>query len=611
MERNEINEFIENLREEKNLSETEASELKESLEISAKDIEPARLAFFIKAVKDEINAPASTVFSERGVNVENIKGIAKSVAKTVKKQQEIEMLSKNKESERSETEKEFDELLKENLEEAMRNNNEEAILKHTNDIMDKYDDIQIGTAIAKATMRAEIESIVDSYYDIKQPTDGKKIDSPKISGDSEAEKRLKVAESLELFQNRIISSKTPEERGKNIRAASLFFYDYRKSDGNIFLDKDVKSLYDPKTQKYSDAVRKQIDRHSTKYSDIMMGVNYSEEDLAINSVEDVSITPVYMIQRILEGFGNKQIIEIFDSAKAKNYIKAKQSVDYEIAKLDQAIEERRQDKYIDGNDLPELVVKRIEQARLRKKACEDYALLPSNIKSKINDSSMDRENTLLTDQEKRKMISDLYFDKGLSAVEIYEMMKTKKIISGDTYLIPDDVIDVVLEEGKRFGLDIRQLQQLQVDEREIENQWAKGIAYRTIKNNARDNHLQDDSARASNMQAKCNANISVLKVKNKDLREIVRQAKAEMETSDTKLVVENVVTSDSVSKFGGMFGKHNFSNILQDYSDNRITNKDVTEQAKIAKELEIVRKQRDLYNKNPSPNRDDDDEIIE
>ena len=76
MERNEINEFIENLREEKNISESDASDLKESLEISARDIEPARLATFIKAVKDEINAPASTVFSERGVNLENKKVIA-------------------------------------------------------------------------------------------------------------------------------------------------------------------------------------------------------------------------------------------------------------------------------------------------------------------------------------------------------------------------------------------------------------------------------------------------------------------------------------------------------------------------------------------------------
>ena len=95
MERNAIQEFVDNLTIEKDITKDEAIDLKETLELNAKDIEPSRIANFIKSVQERMDATASDIFSGNGINIESVKLIAERAAKEIKiEQREKERLAK-------------------------------------------------------------------------------------------------------------------------------------------------------------------------------------------------------------------------------------------------------------------------------------------------------------------------------------------------------------------------------------------------------------------------------------------------------------------------------------------------------------------------------------
>ena len=515
MERNEINEFIENLREEKNLSETEASELKESLEISAKDIEPARLAVFIKAVKDEINAPASTVFSERGVNVENIKGIASSIAKGVKKQQEIERFSRNRDVKQSETEKEFAEILEQIAKEKKYEINENEVLKNLDKILAENANIPKGEAIDIAVRRTIGKSAREANKENKER-------ASEILGKNKAERCLNFNAMIDDVSNDIITSETPQEREIYLDEISGMFADnfvgnyYAKDEhvGKKFspLATSPKLLCDKETRNIVEHMYEDINRHVMEFKTLKQhytGTVYEETAM----IQEVSVGVSAIIKGALSILSNNKLTKALDVMKADSLIKSKAKIDQELAKLDKAIEECSQS---DESQLPKLVVAQIEQARLRKETCQNFTSLAEKSKAQIktDDQSMYRKNTLLTDAAKKAAISNMYFDKGLSAVEIYEIFKKEGLIRSDSHLIPDDVIDVVLEEAKKHGVKDRELIQLQKDEREIEKNWALSKAYRTIANSVRDekdNRFEAEVEKASSLKSKHDGIVSVLK----------------------------------------------------------------------------------------------------
>ena len=610
MERNEINEFIENLREEKNISESDASDLKESLEISARDIEPARLATFIKAVKDEINAPASTVFSERGVNLENIKVIASSIAKGVKKQQEIERFSRNRDVEQSETEKEFTEILEQIAKEKKYEIDETEVLKNLDEILAENANIPKGEAIDTAVRRTRGKSARKANKENKER-------ASEILGKNKAERCLNFNAMIDDVYNDIITSETPQEREKYLdeisgMLADNFVGNYDAKDeylGKFFspLATSPKLLCDQETREIVEHMYDDINRHVMGFNTFKQnytGTVYEEPAMR----QEVSVGVSAIIKGALGRLSNNKFTKALDVMKADSLIKSKAKIDQELAKLDKAIEECSQsDKGGDQSKLPKLVVAKIEQARLRKETCQNFTSLAEKSKAQIktDDQSMYRKNTLLTDAAKKVAISNMYFDQGLSAVEIYEIFKKEGLIRPDSHLIPDDVIDVILEEAKKYGVKDRELIQLQKDEREIEKNWALSKAYRTIANSvrdAKDNRFEAEVEKASSLKSKHDGIVSVLKLKNKDLREKVssERSKAEKRTNWHGIKLEQIVTSGK-EQARNLWDKFKMTSVIR---NKGIGMDDITQQTQSI--MAIYRdSSRDL-----NPNKDDE-EIIE
>ena len=172
-------------------------------------------------------------------------------------------------------------------------------------------------------------------------------------------------------------------------------------------------------------------------------------------------------------------------------------------------------------------------------------------------------------------------------------------------MIPDDVIDVILEEAKKYGVKDRELIQLQKDEREIEKNWALSKAYRTIANSvrdAKDNRFEAEVEKASSLKSKHDGIVSVLKLKNKDLREKVssERSKAEKRTNWHGIKLEQIVTSGK-EQARNLWDKFKMTSVIR---NKGIGMDDITQQTQSI--MAIYRdSSRDL-----NPNKDDE-EIIE
>lgn len=96
-----IDELVDNLIKEKHLDGKEADEITETLELASKYIEPSRLSGFVKSVREKIDAPTSEIFTQNGLNLNELKNVADVVATVVIKEQEkeLEINKKNLESE--------------------------------------------------------------------------------------------------------------------------------------------------------------------------------------------------------------------------------------------------------------------------------------------------------------------------------------------------------------------------------------------------------------------------------------------------------------------------------------------------------------------------------
>lgn len=96
-----IDELVDNLIKEKHLDGKESDEITETLELASKHIEPTRVSEFVKSIREKIDAPTSEIFTQNGLNLNELKNAAEVIANIVIEEQEkdAEKNKKNYESE--------------------------------------------------------------------------------------------------------------------------------------------------------------------------------------------------------------------------------------------------------------------------------------------------------------------------------------------------------------------------------------------------------------------------------------------------------------------------------------------------------------------------------
>lgn len=134
-----IEELVDNLEYEKRLNKKEKEEIEEILRTAANVIEPDGIAEFVKAIRRKVDAPASNIFTEKGVNVESLKSEAKIEAKIVIKLQ----VEKNQKLQQENKGQQGDVII--GLDENKEKENEKAteeykekIISENKDYLDKY-----------------------------------------------------------------------------------------------------------------------------------------------------------------------------------------------------------------------------------------------------------------------------------------------------------------------------------------------------------------------------------------------------------------------------------------------------------------------------------------
>ena len=513
MERNAIQEFVDNLTIEKDITKDEAIDLKETLELNAKDIEPSRIANFIKSVQERMDATASDIFSGNGINIESVKLIAKRAAKEIKieqirfseneriqnekklREQEQTINEINKEVEKNRQEKENAEIQK-NLEWIEKNHSSGSIvvdlemaerMRKVKEQNKKYND-----AIRNGASRDEVIARVEADRAANPDKEGQAWDD------------LATLESMEMDAELMLDTNTPNSKenalGKvftnNFMAQAIFkehiiytpegkvgiriskeVYDNLPSDLMLrpidrVSDNTYMDTYNIDYSKDGTGKKGIIDRFAKKYKPFMpespsidekkeeTPEEKAEEDVLI-STDGLSLSQkLYLIRlSLVERLRSRQENRVKETEK-------------EIEEISQ------KDVDINTSDLPDKMVEIVKrQRKIRALELEYYEDL-HEYNPKIENI---KENTLEKDKEKKAKIIEMYFKEGKSAIEIYEELSANGEIE-EKYLIPQDVIDVVAKQA-RLTIPMAEVKKLVEREQEIEELTARRKSYEIIMNN--------------------------------------------------------------------------------------------------------------------------------
>ena len=475
MEREAINEFIDNLIQEKDVSTDDAIELKEILEISAKDIESRKLPIFLKTVKDSINASSNNFFSVHGVDFYSIKNIAEKIALEVKKEQQIENdVPNNKDNI---VESEFIQL---NTEEILDYKVFEEVIPW---ITSHYPNIGIVTAIDMAKRIPKIKKAMHEYEEAKQSGDEEKMQQIRESVDG-------VDKIVAITELEMRAREMAEKEGINYEEA----LEHEINRNEFIKDEFAEYTTIEKGQEYFTPVVTDDVYNNTGFGHLpnkeILLTNFTEtkkyEDKEIRKNADNQEVPIRQNKINITNMSISKKISLF---KYNFAIETRKKALEELERLEQALQEGL-DVTWDANrtDLPQISAKIIEAKRKEREARQIMLSIreTSDLDISYNDESIEKGNTLLNDEEKRKLIIDLYYKQSLSAVEIYEQLKESGIIE-DSYLIPEDVIEVVASEASKY-CSPSEVEKVIEREREIEKLRKRENIYERIYENAEARH---------------------------------------------------------------------------------------------------------------------------
>ena len=490
MGRTAIDNFVDNLILENGIGRNEENDLRDTLEASAKEIEGEHLKEFIKSVRQRIDAPASGVFSNNGINIESIKVIAEEEAIIVKDNQKkaaenqkaseeksnpdqtrpVYDSSKEKEKEDKTTKGKWDAQTAGNYEWLNQNGNltSTAAAEHMAQIMteaqrkeEEYqNDLKNGMPIEEVRKKRK------AYLDTKDKAQQKwyelgsmaayeqKVDEVRRSRPEASEEEIMNAVYEHSFEVQEIYNGNIVEGENGTRFAEYDFSMLTEAGGTAYIESLGADSY------YTSEGLEQ-----TNYNPENKTTDYTPSSPIIADVSDTKDYSTLGDTRQENGeqsdnHGKEKIwIDLSRLSRKEKHILDKLQrlfeIKYEcrdkVTDLEQEISQMRQQEFdIETSELANKMLELLRNKRSLRNAEHFY----HSEMSKFNPEAEHEEpNTLLSDETKKKKILEMYFEGKKSAFEIYEELVKSGDIDPEGYLITQDVIEVIAAEcDKHMGL---------------------------------------------------------------------------------------------------------------------------------------------------------------
>ena len=518
MERNAINDFIDNLIVEKNISKNDANDLQEALEISAKDIESSRIAGFIKSVQQRMDAPASGVYTRNGINLENIKLIIEKTAVEVKKEQIAFQENKRVETEKdAKSQKEIDsEIQKKQNDEKKAEIIEANTTKYFEWLEDGNGSSSATVNLSTAKRMAEAEIIMDKVKEAKESGASDEEIQKLIDNEMTGEKNPAETAMLEATILQMVADSIPQSSKDSVES---------NSEEDIVLENPlVQRILKEKEVELADGsegyyVDEQVIEDLSE-SGISIDITNNIQSQANSNYHGKAQNGPFLSweqervqkERTLGGRRDRKVDKYVNGILAMPKVAISS---WQLLKIT-SLEKQYQSKSYCTVEI-EKCEKRISELRNTDYDAEESLLLEA--KKEIKE-----RNTLLTDTEKRKKIVQMYFENRMPAAKIYRTLVDSGEIEDISGLIIDDVIDVVAEEVKEY-LSPNEVIELMKREQEIEEHFIEREAYGILYINALKKGKRYSADLASEKEGYARIAIENLTRKGDEIRERVMRQK--------------------------------------------------------------------------------------
>lgn len=402
-----IEELVENLIEERNLDGKEANEISVALEMASKNIETGRISGFVKTIRERIDAPTSEIFTQNGLNLNELKNVAEVVANVVIKEQ-IEYSFK-RENENSE----IQEIV---IEEKSNNSTEEQF----KELIEGY--------------RNNLDKIYVDLLGIEPE------DIPEEFREELAEGIAKRAKYNEELKNLIKRGKKPEDAIKILNAK----YNYSEADRMIWLADqanydflEVQKIVESKNISIDDATKEYYKKNPERmlfYNEAIQQVFKGEKEppqesgrLEIQQVSEDEKEPVQ------EG----GMLEFWKNIIGDFHKQRSDKLEMKVKALDISIE-RYVDSAIDDDNLFERIQNKEKQHRFLK----FNQKIQETLRPKKNNEIKEKRNELLKEAREKFLTGDM------TASEIFDELKD---IYEEYKIDAYDIIEEIEKEAKRYN----------------------------------------------------------------------------------------------------------------------------------------------------------------
>ncbi len=387
-----IDELVDNLIKEKHLDGKEADEITEALELASKYIETSRLSGFVKSVREKIDAPASEIFTQNGLNINELKNAAEVIANVVIKEQV-------KDSEKN------------------QNNN---VSEYTQDAVDNTNKDDKNLVVEFEDKVKEYKSDLDDFYK------GFLGMNPEDIPEDEKEEEAKELAEIEVYSNLVdkyCEAGYSLEESKDIACKEL---NYSRTDAEEYKrETSLIKLTIVKAQK------------KVKESEGQISFEEAVKEEFSNSPSRDAATPNEVKEQIEKGEENTPFYRKVFSDRFK---KAAELVQEDIDRIDQFISEKGDIVY-ETYSLYNYKLERERKIREVRTARKNQDRFDGTLEKKTESKKQKYEQIL-------KKAKDKYFSSNMTITELYESLKKEGDIPKELDVY--DIYDSIVDESRKY-----------------------------------------------------------------------------------------------------------------------------------------------------------------
>lgn len=607
MVRNAINDFVDNLIKEKDVSENDANELKEVIEISSKQIDNENLAVFLKTIKKNIEATDNDIFSEKGINVYGVKSIVDKIALEVRKNQEEIKESKKREELNAKKEIEFvgEEQSRKKTEKKL--SPQEMLNDKIEELMTKYPNIGYNDAkyISEVAQRA---NEIELQYD-------------------EAAKKGATKEELDAIAMRM--SKSPAEKALEnkslVQSWKKDFEEERKKHPE-YTDEEFLEMYMKEHPYLADRISPYLTKREGIYYVKNVGFDYGAEtpyemyDASGNEgyTESGNVTNYNYSYELDTGENPEAIYEEYSRTENSDVIKKKPIKEMSTSKEPKLIPFRkvRFGRFLgiwenaeNSKSLSESLafienykhaygerivsdydIESTELFEIAEKIYKEQRAVRAFRKLENKEKNIEEVHPLRDDETKSNKIIEMYFERGMAAFEIYEELTKNGDIDSKSGLCTLDVLDVIFVEARKhagvIGVELTELIDREVEIDKLRNQ-EKICA--DLEMNAYGQHKTYQAEMANSRRNIIAMRIQDLNDENFEMRKIVcasRRKQKEEKTAHEDNSHELKVEDMQVKSFKeSLFGRIQIKSLLKRFlTTSKINMEELKEAADVLRE---------------------------